>query len=80
MEISVFSTYGLKASGRSILMVSCAPPAFFFGLFLQVNALGTVVNSAADSDPGSGAFFTLDPGSGKSFLRIPDPNPFFDIL
>ncbi len=35
-----------------------------------------VVNSVADPDPGSGAFF-FDPGSGKSFLRIPDPKPIF---
>jgi hypothetical protein len=30
------------------------------------------VSSAADPYPGSGAFFTLDLGSGEGFFRIPD--------
>jgi hypothetical protein len=30
------------------------------------------VSSVADPDPGSGAFLTLDPGSGEGFFRIPD--------
>jgi hypothetical protein len=39
--------------------------------------LGTVPNSVADPDPGSGAFLTpgsviRDPGSGIGFFRIPD--------
>jgi len=29
--------------------------------------------SVADPDPGLGAFWPLDPGSGISFFRIPDP-------
>jgi hypothetical protein len=34
------------------------------------------------ADPGSGAFLTLDPGSGIGFFRIPDlgsriPNQYF---
>ncbi len=33
------------------------------------------VCGVADPDPGSGAFFT--PGSGRGFLRIPDPKPYF---
>jgi hypothetical protein len=37
--------------------------------------------SVASLDPGSGAFLTLDPGSGIGFFRIPDlgsriPNPY----
>ncbi len=45
-----------------------------------------VGNSVADPDPGSGvwvpgsgAFLTLDPGSGIGFFRIPDPKPVFLI-
>ncbi len=34
-----------------------------------------VENSVADPDPGSGAFLTLDPGSGIGFFQIPDPEP-----
>ncbi len=33
--------------------------------------------SVADPDPGSGAFWTLDPGSGIGFFRIPDPKTIF---
>jgi hypothetical protein len=38
--------------------------------------------SVADSDPGSGALLSLDPGSGICFFRIPDlgsqiPSPYF---
>jgi hypothetical protein len=28
-------------------------------------------------DPGSSAFYLLDPGSGMQFFSIPDPAPFF---
>jgi hypothetical protein len=39
------------------------------------------LNSVAVPDPGSGAFLTLDPGSGIgiSESRIPDPKPIFLI-
>jgi hypothetical protein len=30
-------------------------------------------SSVADPDPGSGAFFYLDPGSGMEKIRIRDP-------
>ena len=30
-------------------------------------------SSVADQDPGSGAFFYLDPGSGMEKIRIRDP-------
>jgi hypothetical protein len=32
-----------------------------------------IFNSVADPDPGSGAFYPLDPGSGMNFFRNPDP-------
>ncbi len=38
-----------------------------------------IFSSVADPDPGSGAFLTLDPGSGIGFFRIPDPNFVFLI-
>ncbi len=31
-----------------------------------------IKSSVANPDPGSGAFLTLDPGSGIGFFRIPD--------
>jgi hypothetical protein len=35
--------------------------------------------SVADPNPGSGAFLSLDPGSGIVFFGIPDPKPIFLI-
>jgi hypothetical protein len=45
---------------------------------MEGSGVGSVlVTSVADPDPGSGAFWPLDPGSGMGFFRIPDPNPIF---
>jgi hypothetical protein len=49
----------------------------------MVSAQENAVSSVADPDPRSGAFFTLDPGSGMCFpdpgSRIPNPKPVFLI-
>ncbi len=41
------------------------------------NRISLVGFSVADPDPGSGAFLTLDSGTGIGFFRIPDPKPIF---